>query len=197
LCCQQCAQHASTVHGKCRNHVEGHKQDVNHEELGQQSPAGGVHQAKLPHGNDSADDNEDRNGDKNIHGRPGNCDNELLLRIGWHSFQASDSADWQQRDIWRSDAESPRREGVAKFVEQHAQKDQEGKDHPVDCCLWAAVDVIDPGIKCKQQEEGQVNPHLNARDGCYSVGPFHLRTMADGPLQASAFRRRALRGSTF
>ena len=80
-------------------------------------------------------------------------------------------------------------------MQQHAQKDQEGKDDPVDCCLRAAVDVVDPGIECKQQQEGQVNPHLNASDGCHSVGPFHVRTMADGPLQASAFRGRAVRGA--
>ena len=81
------------------------------------------------------------------------------------------------------------REGVAKLVQQHAEKDQQRKSHPIHRRLQTTIRVVDPRIEPEEQKKSQVDSHLNAGNTWLcgrTISPFG--TMAEESIEASVFR---------
>ena len=79
-----------------------------------------------------AGDENERDGDHDVHQRAGDGDQEFLARLLGDALEPRHAADRQQRHVRRRDAERARREDVAELVRQHAgkQQDQEGESLP-------------------------------------------------------------------
>ena len=159
--------------GKSRDQIEQHEQDVYEEQLGQQASAGRIDEDELVNGKHPADHEENGDGYDNIDGRSRDRDQQFLPGIGRHSFQARHAADGKQGDVRGPDSKSPGREGVAKLVEQYAEKDQQRKGDPVHRRLRTTISVVNPGKEPKEQKKSQVDSHLYAGNSCYATGPFH------------------------
>ena len=74
-----------------------------------------------------AGENDQGGGDRHVHQRAGDGDQEFLVRLFRDALEASDSADRQERDVGRRHAERSRREGVAKFM-RHDAREQEHQE---------------------------------------------------------------------
>ena len=134
-----------------------------------------------------SDEEKNDRGDQDVDRRSRDRDHELLPGIRRHPFKARDASNGQQSNVGSPNPESLRRECVAKLMQQHAKKDQQRESHSVDRRLQAAFRVVDPGIEDQEQQKGEVDPHLNAGNRRYAIGPFHSSARSSNNPMRQAF----------
>ena len=76
-----------------------------------------------------ANEYEQGESDHHVYKRTSQRDNQFLPRFLRHSLQAGDAANRQKGDVRSIDAVVFRCDGVAKFVQDHTDKEKEHKNH--------------------------------------------------------------------
>jgi hypothetical protein len=67
----------------------------------------------------------------------------------------------------------PAREGVAELMEKHADEKQKNKQHRASSFGGSARLPANPSKIQREQQEGDVNPHIDPRDPRDAIRPFH------------------------
>ena len=92
------------------------------------------------------------------------------------------AADRQQGDLGRFDAEAPRREDMAEFVQDDAHEEKHDEDDAVarrGRALLAPRAETNPG---EQQQEGDVDLHRRLAKAAYRQRPAHGSLLDSSPL---------------
>ena len=120
-----------------------------------------------------AEDEDQDRGDDHVDQRPGDGDDDLLRRILGDARQAGEAADRQQRDVGRGDAVAPRGDRVAELVQHDAGEHRDDERDAVDRRGGAALRILGEADPGKQDQEGQVDADLAARDPRNGDRPGH------------------------
>ena len=91
---------------------------------------------------------DQHDGDDDVHRRAGERHHDLLAGLFRHALQPRQAADRQERDVRRLDAVAPRRQRMAEFVRHHAGEEREDEGDALDRRVRPALLVVgdgDPG----------------------------------------------------
>ena len=125
--CKEGAQDAPAIHWKRRQQIEEEQQDVDRQQLCNETApfnVGRIKKRLRATGHKQAERNHD------VHHRPSQGDHQFLHGLLRHAFQSRDPADWKQGNIRRVDPKSLRRERVPKFVQNDTSEKQQDEEHP-------------------------------------------------------------------
>ena len=111
--------------------------------------------------------------DGHIHSGTGDGDDEFLCGFVGDRHHAGYATDGQQGDVGRSDAVASACEGMAEFMQEDAAKQEQNKKHRLRRRSGPGCAPFDESEIRGQQQEGDVNAHIDSRDSRYAVGPLH------------------------
>ena len=101
---------------------------------------------------------------------------KISCRILRHPLDPRDAAKWKQRDIRRANPAPPRGEGMAKFMQQHAEKHEAHEDDHIHRLIRAAgLKALGPEPR-EQQEKCDMDPDFSSGDSTQTECPTHYPT---------------------
>ena len=177
--------------GKGGQQVEEAKQDISQKEIKQHveqawlaqivgdhlglSQAGGRLAPK-----EKNDGNQQRRNGK-VDQRPGNDDQKLLDRLFRHPFQVGNTADRQQQDAARLDAEAPRGQGMAILMQGDADKEQRNRQHAIQAAHQPAGRASPIEKSAKGQHQDKRPMHLDVDTQQPKLGQIFAHLLLTAP----------------
>jgi hypothetical protein len=147
-----------------RQQVEQDEPDVHHRQLGQQADLG--RSKLLDPGKIArvAEDKEQYGRDHDVDRWPCQRHQDLLSRPVRHALHPRDAADGEQRNVRRWNPEQPGRQGVPELVQEDTPEQGENECHAGNGGVCAALRVVSQTNPRQQQEERDVDLHVDARN---------------------------------
>jgi hypothetical protein len=168
---QEGSKNSSAIHREGRNHVEDDQSQIHQKQIVQDlsSLAGGSAEKTACQPQDGSQHRRD----DDIHCRSGHGDDEFLLGFVRNRQHPRHPADGQESNVWRWHPVMPARESVAELMEKHADEKQENKQHRPNGFSGPTSLPSHPSKIQREQQECDVNPHIDPRDPRDAIRPFH------------------------
>src|SRR5213075_2664795 len=105
--------------------------------------------------------------------RTGDGDQQFLFWFLGNAFKTGGTADRQQRNVRRADAEMASHEGVPQFVEQNAKRKKHDEKGSLGRGVGASLAIVAECDPRQEDKEREVNFEINAPNTGNSDGPAH------------------------